>query len=122
METLTILALYGLPVGGVVALGTWLTRSVFKDVSLKDNPPLASNSAHRAEGLGFQLSIAEDLGLDPVSLNSLKDQVDAATEDAERDRQLEAERQSAPVTVPWLVPVAAAHSITRERTDDTPAD
>lgn len=111
METFTLLAL---PLGAA-ALGTWLLRSVFKDVSLKDTPPEGSKSAHRAEGLSFQLSVAEDLGLDPVSLNNLRSQVDLATEDAERDRQMEAERQTEPVAVPWLVPVAAVHNINRER-------
>lgn len=124
METLTILALSSLPVGGVVVLGAWLLRSVFTDVSLKDNPPEASNSAHRAEGLGFQLSVAEDLGLDPVSLNLLQEQVNDAREDVERDRQSEAQRQPAPVPVPWLVPVAAVHSVTpaEKEKDEVPAN
>lgn len=112
METLTILALYGLPVGGVAALGAWLLRSVlFTDVSLKNNPPHASKSAHRAEALDFQLSVAEDLGLDPLSLNQLKEQADNAHEDVERDRVSDTQRQPVPVTIPWLTPVAAAHSI-----------
>jgi len=103
METLTIIALYGLPVGGVLALGTWLLRSVFTDVSLKDTPAQASNSARRAEGLSFQLSVAEDLGLDPISLNNLKDQVDGAVEDVERDRHLEAERHLVINALPQLI-------------------
>ncbi len=121
METLTVLALYGLPAGGLALLGAWLFRSVlFTDVSLKDNPPAASTSAHRAEALDFQLSVAEDLGLDPLSLNQLKEQADNAHEDVERDRVSDAQRQPVPAIIPWLTPVTAAHSIkpSDKRDDD----
>ncbi|MDZ4834029.1 MAG: hypothetical protein SGJ27_09660 [Candidatus Melainabacteria bacterium] len=125
METLTILALYGFPVGAVSALGVWLLRSVFKDVSLSDTAPDAGKSAHRAEGLSFQLAIAEDLNADPATLNALQEQVAMAQEDAERDRQSEAQRQQLLVTrpVPWLSPVAAFHQIVpRKRPDNLPAN
>lgn len=118
METLANLALIGLPVAGGVTLGViWLTRSVFKDVSLsgeQQGDPSVVAAEKRAEALAFQLSVAEDLGIDAVTLNALKDEADLAGENAERARQTQEDRQEAPVTVPvpWFSPVAALHSAT----------
>lgn len=128
MDNLSNLVYIGIPALGLLALGAicWL-RSVFKEVSLSDDFSTDLKTAtaeRRAEGFEFQLSIAEDLGVEPATLNALSDavllahdDVQGAKEDAERARQVEARRQTAhmPDAREWFSPVAAVHGINRQK-------
>lgn len=108
------LAVIGLPITGALALGAYWLKSVFKEVSLSDNPKenrKVTEAEQTANALELQLSVAEDLGgVDPVTLNALRTQVDEAKANAERVRQQQEATAPVPVTVPWLSPVAAIHS------------
>jgi hypothetical protein len=119
METLIGLALLGI---AALGMGIWLFRGVFKEVSLKDTPSNAGKAVQKADALGLQLAIAEDLQVDPVTLNALADQVQLAREDAadERARQAETATQTTPVTAPWFAPAPALHQIATNRTNANP--
>jgi len=131
MDNLSNLAYIVIPALGLLTLGAiWLTKSVFKDVSLKDERSadmVTAIAEERAEGLEFQRAIAEDLEADPVTLNALSDSVARAREDvriaidaaeharqaAERSEEEEARRTNpTPGITPWFSPVAAIHSLT----------
>lgn len=112
------LAVIGLPVTGALALGVFWLRSVFKEISLSDEPMgnrEVTQAERTANALELQLSVAEDLGsIDPATLNALSTQVDEAKTNAEFARQQQEATAPSPVTVPWLSPVAAVHSAKRK--------
>ncbi len=113
-EALFNLAVIGLPIVGAVVLGAYWLRSVFKEVSLSDQP-MGTGEVTKAErtvsALELQISVAEELGgVDPATLNSMRDELDAAKSEADRVRQEQEATVPAPVPVPWLSPVAAIHS------------
>ncbi len=139
MDNLSNLAYTAIPALGLLTLGAiWLAKSVFKDVSLNDERStdnLTAIAEERAEGLELQRAIAEDLEVDPATLNALTDSVERAHSDvrtardaAERARQIaertEEEGRStiqSPGTVPWFRPVPAVHSLASDRINESPS-